>query len=302
MDPKRVVALVIGASVMVLLFSAVLVPITNSADNTLTVKNTNDYGVYASAMNEDLDITIGINADDSTKWDFTVNGVTINYPVNTSVTNPVLLTDTFQVLLSDGIIIAYNSNARFTGQTEFTATLSNDVLSGSSTNGTTPHTFTDIPYTWAFYAAEKGDYRAVYLLNNETETVYYTDINEVYGSNFVFTTNKYYSFHGETVTYYAASATPTTITANINADKVNGTVDMYSFDVKRTGGDYTFTVDNNGTDYTVNPWVYIVPYTVTSDALPTSDIISQLVGIIPIVVILGIVVGIVGMAIVNRYD
>ena len=301
MDTNRFVTLLIGLLVASLMVGAMALPIISATvDNSVTVEKTNDYGVFANAMDEDLTVSIGINSEDNTKWDYTVNGVTINYPIDGSVAYPVLLTDQFQVLLSDGIIIAYSSNARFTGQTEFTATLSNDVLTGSSTNGTTPHTYNSIPYSWAFYSAESGDYRTVYLLNNETETVYFTDINDVYGSNFVFTTNKYYSFHGETVTYYSTAGTPTTINATVESDKVTSTVDMKVFDVSRNDGGYSFVVDNDGTDYTVHPWVFIVPYKVTSDTSQYSPIIGMLLELLPLIAGVG-VLGIAVAYFITRY-
>lgn len=298
----NILTLVITLVIGVIMTGAVLAPVVNDATDALTVTKTNDFGTYASAMDEDLTISIKVNETDNTKWDFTVNGVTINYPVDTRIANPVLLTDTMQIMLSESIIIASYTNARFTGQTEFNATLSNDLLNATSTNGTTPHTWTDVPYSWAFYAAETGDYRVLYLLSNENETIYYTDLNDVYGSNFVFTTNKFYSFHGDSVTYYATGTTPTTINANVEATTVNGTLDMYSFDVSRNVGGYTFQVDNAGTEYTVHPWVYIVPEKVSSDAIENKDQISALFGVIPILVIVAILMTAVGAIALRRAD
>ena len=284
---NRYVELLVSVLVMVLIAGTVGITLTSSAMSTTEVVKTNDYGIFASAgTNETLTISCEINANDSSKWDWTVNGVTIQYPVIATDYKPVLMTDSINVGIdNDGdMIIATSSNARFTGQTILSLTLEDGVLTGtSSVGGSSPHSY-NLTYDWAFYASEKGDYRSFYLLANEDFDIYYTDVNDIYGSNFVFTTNKFFSFHGTNVTY-----NHTSIVANLDSDDVSGTVDMKVFDMARNSGGYTFVVDNNGSDYTVHPWMMIVPYKVVSDSTEYSPTIAMLIGLIPLIAILGIV-------------
>lgn len=305
MKTTNVLTLAITLTLGVILAGSLLMPVLADAQNSLTVTNTNDYGIFASAgADEALTITCSINEEDSSKWDWTVNGVTIQYPVIATDYKPVLMTDSINVGIdNDGdMIIATNTNGRFTGQTILSLTLEDGVLTGtSSAGGSSPHSY-NLTYDWAFYASESGDYRSFYLLATQDIDVYYTDINDIYGSNFVFTTNKFYSFHGADVKYFATSGTATEISATVNADAVRGTQNMKVIDLARNSGDYTFVIDNSGTDYTVHPWMFIVPYSVTSDALANPGAISALYGAIPVLFIVGLVVAALGAISLRKND
>lgn len=292
---NKLITLVMTVIVGVILAGSLLVPVLNDATDALHVTKTNDFGVYANVGSEDLTISCAVNSEDNTKWDFTVNDTTINFPVSGN-SKWVLVTDTFCMdLESTGITIATASNARFTGQASFSGTIADGTLTGTSTYGENQtHSF-EQSYTWAFYASESGDYRSFYLNSSDDVDVYYTDLNDIYGASFTFTTNKFFSLHGDVVNYYAVSGTATEINANVNYDNVPSTMNMKVLDLNRTTGDYTFVVDNSGTDYTVHPWMFIVPASVTSDAIQNPGAIAALYGVIPIMVIVALLVVAVGV-------
>ena len=283
---NRIIGLVLALVVGGLLVGGLLIPTMTATSDAQTITKTNDYGIFASASDEDLEISCKLNADDPTKWDWTVNGDTIQFSVSSEY-KPVIITDNIHIGLdtTGTITVASSSNARFTNQEEISITLSEGTLTGtSSVNGEIAHSYSQT-YDWAFYASETGDYRSFYLTTSQDFDVYYTDINDIYGANFTFTTNKFYSFHGAAVKY-----NNTELTATVNADHVQGTEKMNVIDVARNTGDYTFVVDNSGTDYTVHPWTWIVPAQAQCNASANSPIYTTLFGVVSLLGIVALVV------------
>ena len=297
----NILTLVVTLTLGIILCGSLLMPVITDAQDDLTVTKTNDYGIFAKVADEDLTMSASLS---NSVWSWTVNDTTVEYPVDNTVGRPILVTDTINVMIDGSAIIVSAPSSRYTGQTSFTATLEDGTLTANFTNGSTPRELVSEP-AWAFYSSDSGNYRSFYLTSSSTlpnATVYYTDLNEIYGSSFLITTSKFFSFKGNEVTYYTSSSTTETITAEVTPDNVSGTQTMKSLYVSRTAGDYAFTVDNSGNDYTAHPWMFIVPYSVTSDAVANPEAMSALYGAIPILFIIGLVLAATGALYMRRND
>lgn len=285
MESKQIVAMVLTLTVGIILAGSLLVPVINDASDALTVTKTNDYGAY-SVVADDVTISLAIVDDEVT---YTVGGVETDF--DSTIFNQFIVANCIVGYYdpdTSTIVIATNLNARFTGQTSASFTFSDGSITGTSTDGTTSHSYS-FDYDWAYYSAEDGDYRSFILLANETNTIYFTDLDDICGSNFAFTTSKFFSFKGDSVDYYTSGGTSTELTADVNKTLVDGTLNMYSMSLSRTGSDYTVTIDNSGTDYTLCPWVFIVPYEVTSDSQQNVDGLRAMYAVIPVIVITSLV-------------
>lgn len=305
MDPKRIVALVVGASVMVLIFSALLVPIINDATTTeKTFDNSIGSQSYMEKLGTDTEsYTLVIDGTNNPGW-VTVNGVDIRPNSGT-----LFCIDGFGLIRNNlGFVDDRFNQVRL----EFGAGPGNtNYVNLSITNGvctyvygtqTTPQTI-DIS-AGGFGIIDKGSY----VMTNADQHKYITSDSEIYGQGLtgvdggVWNTQLVLKGTKDNidVTCIYPPAQADTVFTDITAatTTVTGYNDLYDLSA------ITFTAtygENDPTNCTYNR--IIIPAEVTADLSVTPDSGTRaLLSAIPIIAMIGIVLAVVGVAIVGRND
>ena len=301
MDPKRIVALVVGASVMVLIFSALLVPIINDA--TTTEKTFENVGYF------DLKEYSGDDIEYSAKWDhteptqFTVNDEVIPITYTENVNTSIVLDGNFflRYFPNTGVTLYYGSQAIVEANTtngyDMTLSYSEGTLTitnGNASREITVDTFYSIANDGPF-VMKKGNV-AAYM--KEDSIIYGSGRTNV-GTDVVGTLVSG-TIDDVEVTIWRGEATSRDVV--INATEVSGYIDLYSFDNVEFYVDDT-KEDNPTTTAKITYSYVVVPAEVTAELAvhPDSATLSML-SVIPIIVMIGIVLAVVGVAIVGRND
>lgn len=318
MDPKRIVMLVVGASVMVLIFSAILVPIVD--DSTATEDTYTNEGYFRMTH-------YGIDEDVTLTWDVTkpkvvvVNDVEV--PINYDVANGqvTIVADTnFIVRLNNGASATTVSYIGPTGAAH-TATVSAEFVFSNGDlavttvveSGTVNYTATyeniyvpslDGPYTMKMY--DKPAY-----VNADSHIFAYgmtrvntsTGVMPAPGVGLEFDGNINDGITGRVWRY---GNFPTTLSnETINSTVESSHADLYKFESITATATLSETVDEQTvtTDTEVTYNYLLVPYEVTADRTVTPDAATRaLLSAIPIIAMIGIVLAVVGVAIVGRND
>lgn len=291
MDPKRIVALVVGASVMVLMFSAILVPIIGDAtDHTTTLKNVTNTTDRVYEIGNDVPVTFTY-ADGV----YSINGVSYT-PFNAN----------YSTITSDGMVLRISGGAytlfadgASAAMASFNLTANNGSITGTYYTTTEPDTekTADWAYTYLFYQDSNGKYvmtgapnapATVYLLG-DTE-VYCTGYNTSLGGG----TTRWFEFKGSINDGFTFSYGTTTLTdVTVNAVELDG----YEETVYAVTN---FQIPIND-ELTVTISRYVAPAEIEVTA--TSDpAVDALLSAIPIIAMIGIVLAVVGVAIVGRND
>lgn len=253
---NKIIGVIIGASIAVLMIGALLIPTINSAvddEFKVVVNNTSSY--YRAATDADYRVIA-----DTDGIDFTVNGV--SYEVAYGVASQIVTADNFIFRMSQdpSIRIQYFKDGTYTDVSNVTSidiVVSNDSVTGSyvTADGTTN---IDVPISWGFVVSDSETADYVYYNAFYEQTISINDVSQVYGSNNIETTGKFFSFNGNEL--YVNGVKNDTI--NFELTKVDGYEDYYTFPYSNTGDGLTFDVDNNGSPYTVRPYYIIVPKTI----------------------------------------
>lgn len=308
MDPKRIVALVVGAAVMVLIFSALLVPIINDAtttEKTFTNEGAFNYGKFTPTDTYELTYT-------ASDGKITANGDVVTPISGVSLTNY----GSYSVIASDNVLLRYGSNQSgyymqligndsggnnvLTGGVSGTATITGGQLSvtlTSSEDVTTTKTF-NFTELYAIVADED-----VAVMKVSTTPVYIKGDSELYGSGLttVSSWNNMFHFEGtydDGITITSPNLTTATFD-NIewNIEPVSGYEDLY----KLTS--IEFDITNSDTTVHATYSYFAVPSEVTAELSVHPDAPTlSLLSVIPIIVMIGIVLAVVGVAIVSRND
>lgn len=305
MDPKRIVALVVGASVMVLIFSALLVPIINDA--TTTEKTFENVGLYH--MTEyDTTAELTITWDHTDPNVLTINDEEVDLPTSQ-------LTVDCTVIGCDEFLIRYNGGtnayiqyyaADYTGTIVANVSSEKDmtisIASGSATitNGTLTD---DVSYSGSIYVCSKD---GNLVMSPYTDTAYVLGDSDIYatGRSYVLSTNFTTVLTGTiedgmTAEYWPEASVSSWTFSDIttNAEEVSGYNDLY----KLTS--FTWTADDGNATATITYSQVIVPAEVTAELTVHPDSATNaLLSAIPIIAMIGIVLAVVGVAIVGRND
>lgn len=304
MDPKRIVALVVGASVMVLIFSALLVPIINDATTTTHTFTNNGY-YKMSEVGEDA---ISISWDHTAPTELTVNDETVDLSaVPTNKLTTVVVTDMtiirYAPVSSGTLIQVYSDSGYFdagvTAGTDMEITIEAGTL--TATNGTTTISKT---ITSGYYASNDGMW--IMKLDGSPAYVHKDDsIIVLAGSTKVGTPNVGVYADGTindglditTVQLDSVVRTPTYGDPTFNYSDVAGYIDLVSL----SNCQFTITLDDTTVNATYS--YFLVPVEVTAEmAVHPDDATRALLSAIPIIAMIGIVLAVVGVAIVGRND
>ena len=308
MDPKRIVALVVGASVMVLIFSALLVPIINDATTTeKTFINSGAFYVEADPSNE-YTLQYDRGSEPGVLY---VNDVPIALP-----------SSSYSVLVLDKSILrmeGFNNTMEYRGNGSTIAgigVLDITVSAGSVTgtyqrfDGPTEFTWPTTTYTDAYVISDStqdlimSDYAIPVKMNEDSPIFGFGLTRDGAGGTALFLSKIEGNIEdGVTVGILdvntgEALSGATVSNLSINATKLNEYVDLYQL----TSITYTVTLANEST-YNVTYSAYIVPAEVTSELAVHPDAATlSMLSVIPIIVMIGIVLAVVGVAIVGRND
>lgn len=308
MDPKHLTAVVVSAILGVILLVTVVAPIVSDGQTTtgdpITLTN-NSPIVLREIENGDVLECVRTVTDGTTTDAWTLNGEAVVGPTGSA--------DTWNVgLMSDGLYLSVNAagNAAVGSWYAMDATTpSPNYLSGGVSGShygivamdgaitiygnygsESQNTVTTKSYTWGYVVCPYGE--------GEYCAPVAGGVGIVKDPNQVILCGAYTTGDFDTMYYYKdgqtyVSNTAYTMTANITTAVHTGTTDIYDATVSVAMADGTDTE-------TFTPYRILVPYEVTGHA--TSGSLYSMLGVIPIVVAIGIVLGVVSMAIVNRYD
>ena len=309
MDPKHLTAVIVSAILGVILLVTVVAPIVSDGQTTtgdpITLTNNSPIVLREVEPGDVLKCTSTYDTTSHNTW--TLN----DEPVTTLTTSSLgwnvgVMSDGFYMQ----ILGAENSNMAIWYDMTSTSAAINYVNSATETNTLRTYTVTfgDGTITTVFDSGSGSpstktyEYSWGYSICPYGEGEYCAPVSGGVGivkdPNQVILCGAYTSGDLDTMYYYKDGQTYVsndayTMTANITTAVHTGTTDIY---------DATVSVDmTDGTDTeTFTPYRILVPYEVTGHA--DSGSLYSMLGVIPIVVAIGIVLGVVSMAIVNRYD
>ena len=281
METKSLVQTAVAVLVAVVVFSTVLIPVTTDA----TDHERNFYNIaYNDQFKMSNDEPVTISFDGTT------------YAINGEAVTP--LSSSYSTISSDGLVIRWltdHPTGRYLQDGEwkaipatFTITAQNGHATGE-TEGSEFH----FDYTFMYYQ-KAGNWTMTsgvdkFYVNGDTPIKcvgYNSSLGSYTDARFFImegTINDGFTMHdltGREIQY-----------KNAEYEKVNGMVDTYLVS--------SIVFDNNGADVFVNRCIVPDIITATEVNYPSADI---LVGIIPLLVIVGLILAVIGVAIVRRYD
>ena len=285
---SRLVGLAVTLTVSIIMIASLVVPLINDYSDDRTYEYTNmTTNVVRADLYEISDIDnmlLTVTYDDV----LTIHYNDLDQPVSTWCCY--LASDAFN-LRSYGTLSGFFTASGVTTNIVPSST-DNNVITLSVSGGMATLTYhptasssvtiQDLPITWLAMQNSTGD-NVIMLSESATRTIYYTDINNVRGANWINTTSEWYSFKGLDVNVGGES-----ITADlVNVKTLAG--DGHSFVYSSTLGDYTFNVDNSGEDYTVHPYVFVTDYLVTA-VTPSDSSQIAVMAAIPTMLIVALLV------------
>lgn len=288
---SKIVGLLIGVAVAVLMVGTVLAPvISDASDGQRTIFN-NATGQYSSIVDDSLEISYTFDSENKT-YEYIANGENVSLKPGQDV---IFVTDT--CLFKMGVInnpsnyiVYYDGSSHIIHNIKsLTVSASGSTSSLNWVTSANINGSAELGYSWGFYATSVGDHRAI--IGNET--IYYHDIDDIYGSYWYGTGSAFVTYNGENAIY---NGNPATI--EYNSSPVNGVIDVYSTTISEnslTG----IAVSYDDVDIGTN--VAIVPDKVIGDKSEHSDsIVAILSTIVPICI--AAIVAAVAVAIVARRD
>lgn len=273
MDIKNYIFGAISIIIALVMVGGALLPAVASVnDDSITVYN-NEIGQYSSIIGEDMTIEL------TDTYNLIVNGTSvelITYEI------PAIVTDSFMLkldTLNDGNYLAYYSESTGSVRVNNIESLSIKISDNTAEITVGSDMPVSIPLTWGFIASDIGDYRAVWIPFD----VKINDISQFYGANWIGTTLKFASYHGDKVIYGGEE-----LTANYTLKPYNTAKDVFTLTQGGSSNNYSFVVDNNGAPYTVNPFLCIVPASVEGTTEGYQFAIP-LFNVIPLIAVAGLV-------------
>lgn len=271
---NKIIGVFIGLAVGVIMVASLLMPVINDAVDATKVVYNNEEGQYSSIIGEDMTIEV------IESYNLSVNGVPVEL-INGEI--PAIVTDSFMVkidTLNSGNYIAYYSETTGSVRTNNFVSLTITISDNNANIVVGNDEPVSIPISWGYIASTTGDYRAIWI----PFEVKINNISQFCGANWIGTTGKFASYHGDKVLYDGNE-----ITANYNLTPYNQAEGIYSLKQGETGNDYSFEIDNNGTPYTVTPFLCIVPAEITG-TVSGGTASNGLLMAIPLLVIVALIV------------
>ena len=313
MDANKMIGMVVGVMVGVLILSAALFPVIDSATTTEKTFKNNGYFTY-DAIDENTDVTISWDA--ATPGVLTIGDAEITMPTgsgNWTIVGSTNFTMRFytssvtglQCYGSAGYLSANTSNAASCTITVDETSMVMTRTNADTTTNTT--TYTMGQHGFLINADGSGDL----MLKYSNESAYVNGDSEVYlcGTTFVTGsgTNDFVGVFGYgslddglTMSSFYGNSSPNTVsfgdvTATYSA--VNGYIDLYKLDK------FEFPLTQNSATVTATYSYFVVPTEVTAElAVHASQDEIEILETIPILITVGLILGIVGAVFVRRLE
>jgi hypothetical protein len=293
------------AAVGVLVFASLLVPIVSegmtTAGDPVTYTNPT-FAVYKEVEAGDVLKCTSTFVDNTRTNVWTLNDQVVNPVTGSYAWNPGVLSDGLYVgvfgadnnSLANYYVIADSTHTQryLSASTSTTTNVEYTLTFGNGTVSVIKDTSEEIvtaPYTWAYCICPLADGEYCSAVADGT--------GYVYANSDVTMCGAYTSGELDTTYYYHNGVNYTgsdfEMETTISKTLVNGTTDVYtaSVSVSMTDGDTTETFV---------PYRVLVPYEVTGHA--TSGAVYDMLGIIPLLVIVGLIMGIVGVVVTRRLE
>lgn len=312
---NKLIQYCVMAAVGVLLFASLLIPLTNEATAT-TETLTNDGFFRMKEITADSDdVTITWSYTDP--YVFNVGDEIVKLPAGTTGGNPVYPYTIFAnegwglrvaVSANDRVDLnlygsGENSNLLWYATTVDSSEVTITLIGGTATFDNGASSVVSRTYTSVYIPDNNGDY----VLKKPTDSVFMTKDSLIYstgrtsatfGSNvFAINLNLAGNIDNGVNVSVLAPAGFTASNIEVNSSVVSGYIGLYKFD------NVTFDITQTSTEITTGA-VYsqvIVPYEVTVEkAVHADDSTRAIIGVIPLIVIVGLVAGIVGVIAVRR--
>lgn len=295
MEVKTIVAAIISITVACVVVMSLLVPMIEVSNSDMTTTYTQPEKAVPMALDENATFEGTITA---TGGNVTIGDKTYAMPDYTTI---FLLTDKFIFYTAVGGVVFVNfwdetaqKGISYGGGSTLTITISDKDASISYISAeNVEYTVSEEGLSWIAYRDDAGDYYSGFFAENTNQKAYYQNVEQIRSVNYIATTNGWFSMIGTDVLVNMTDEVTATNTATADSNGV------YTLDISRTAGDITFEVDNNGTPYTVHPWVWLIPgdFIVVNTE---SKEVYPLINIIPVITLIGILVGAVAMVISKR--
>jgi len=289
MNTRTLIETVVGLTVAIIVLATLLVPVVNDITDQSIAEYNNSAGTYARASGDE---TVEINYT----W---VDGVQ-TYTVNG---NAVDVSSEIVWMCENKCLLAHSTNPKFIGDglgRQDNVRTFNAVINGNTIDfilTTSSHSFSG---TWTvdycFYVAPTGDFKSIDV-SDSTATVYINSSDDLYYANWTYTVDRWFSGHGTSVSENGVEKT-----ATVTPHAIDGVTGAYSITLGATSDDLTYVTDNGGTEYTVHPYFYIVPAKVVGEKMNGGQAIASIIAIIPLIVIVAILMGAIGMVATRTRD
>ena len=295
MDINKMIGMVVGVVVGIIILSSCLYPAIHAATN-----NTNEV-----ITNETSGITFRLDGNDD--YMFESAPAYANYKVNgqpapsSSALNTFIITDKcrcvdnghyFQLFDETGVRIVnlnvQNKNVVITydaSEKEFVYTVYTD-LTNTEVEDTYTYTVENI-----LYYIPGGDYGAINTGGDPDVTYYVNDLSQVIAGGAYTTGDLDTSYFAEGSTVYVGNASYTASATATTAD--------FGYTDAIKGSSYAVTVTDGESSETFTPYTVFVPLKITVHTA-NDDSLIELFEIIPVLVTIGLIIGLLGAVISRR--
>lgn len=306
LDVRKITMGVVAMIVAILVVITCATPIMQSLVNEQKTIFNNDYNRYSKLIDSDLD-----NANITIVWpDLTQGSIEItigdNDPYTLSVSRsrvPLVLTEFGSVEEN-----AVNSRAIFRSSTAgassyltggpITITVSSGVVTVVNGTGDSATTNTFNVGSWLFYPDDNGDYTAMNTTSSADDIITINSIDDLYFATTINTDNLgFVSGHGATCTFYNVEGTPSYSMELLDSEEVSGYNDVIT--TKITNYAISAEAGTNLDNSQFVPFITMVPRSVEGHT-NMDNTLSMMISIIPLLMVIAIVIGAIGMFIKTR--
>lgn len=276
MENKKLMLVVIGAALSIIMVGNVLMPVINDAVDTTRNYYNNSVGPWASAASGD-NITITFDSEG-----YKVDGSVIKTPSYSRL----IVSDKFYVERSAATCycVTYdNVNINRTTAVSMTATISNGQLSVTMADSNNTSYDYSLSIDYFYYVSSVGDYRMVQVDNQNKNTVYFNDLNDI--TIVSRTSTALLSYHNGVASYVGTDQGDLTVDVTVN--DVENTIGVKSTFISNdfSTTEFKFILDGNN----VAASAVLVPFEVYGEKKVFSGA-SAILFAIPAIVLVAIAV------------
>ena len=296
MEANKMIGMVVGVMVGVLILSAALFPVIDSATTTERTFTNDGYFMVDST---DDDFTFSWDYDDPTTY--VINGDDMTFVNSYNVDLSVVMSESFFIRSDrNGVSVYFNGDGVgnvIANSTNKTLTVSRSAGTITATNGDVTKTLTDT--STIYYMSDSGEY----VMKKTTSPAYMLEDSLIFARGYSTLPGPTYTpilIEGDIENGVTASASNVAVTLSdisVNNSTVSGYIGLYSLT------DITMTGTVSGTDSTITYNYFVIPATVTVElAVHASQDEIEILETIPILITVGLILGIVGAVFVRRLE